>query len=442
MFSTRHIAAAGLTIALCPAVVAAQSGIPCEEYSASSAVFVGTAGERVKRVVQLPYHQPLEMLLTPIAVEQTYHGKTTRVMYITPAGVERYARPGERYLVYGRSYSVPDIVMASPGIGLKELGKAAEDLAFLASLPPGSSSAGTIYGEVLQREQIYGKTSTTRVPLARVPLRIFNDTHATEASTDENGRFTASGLPAGRYEIVPRFPPGLIVLDPSSKIAAVVGDGGCASVKIEGVYNGSVTGILRGPNGDPLRASVDLMPMDVEPDKHTGQITGTSSVGTNDKGEFVFTGRAPGRYYLGVSLYKAPNPNGPSYPRTYYPGTVDRAAAIPVVVEQGRTGEAYDFSIPFILQKGELEYVVDTQHAGALKFCFVQLEDLFSQWTSHAVKPGLTYRAAIVDGQRYEVHVHLEYPGGHLESEPFVFTATTGKLSVTLRPDAPRTLHR
>jgi hypothetical protein len=182
--------------------------------------------------------------------------------------------------------------------------------------------------------------------------------------------------------------------------------------------------------------------MDVEPEPRTGQITGTSSVWTNENGEFEFTGRAPGRYYLGVSLYNAPNPNGPSYPRTYYPGTTDRAAAIPVIVELGRPSGLLDLYVPPVLPKGKLEYVVETPRSGTLKFCFIQLEDLFSRWSSHEVQPGVTYRSAVVDGQRYQVHVHLEFPGGHLESEPFVFTATTGKTTVTLRPDAPRDLHR
>jgi len=35
---------------------------------------------------------------------------------------------------------------------------------------------------------------------------------------------------------------------------------------------------------------------------------------------------------------------------------------MPVIVEQGRAREAFDFSIPFVLPKGELEYTVETQH--------------------------------------------------------------------------------
>jgi hypothetical protein len=245
------------------------------------------------------------------------------------------------------------------------------------------------------------------------------------------------------YELTPQFPEGLVVWDSTSRIHALLRDGGCASVKIEAVFNGRVHGVLRGPDGRPLQdTSVDLMPMDVQPEPHTGQIAGTGSVSTNDKGEFEFAGRPAGRYYLGVSLYNAPNPNGPSYPRTYYPGTTDRTAAIPVIVEQGRAGQTFDFSVPTILAKGELVYVVETGYSGTLKFCFVQLEDLFSRWSSYDVKPGMKYRLPVVDGQRYQVHVHLNFPGGHLESEPFVFTATTGETTITLRPDAPRELHR
>jgi hypothetical protein len=441
MFRTRCAPAVCLAAALVSSS-AAQSSVPCEEYSRSAAVFIGTAGAPVKRVVHLPDHPPLQMTLTPIEVEQAYLGVTTRVVYVMPLGVPTYATPGDRYLVYGRPYHPPDIVMASPGVGMKAIGKAAGDVAFLESLTPGSSRS-TILGEVAQKELVYGGTSNARVPLAGVPVRIFSETHATEATTDSKGRFTASGLAPGRYQLVAQLPSNLVVVDPTSRIEAVVTEGGCASVKIEAVFNGRVTGVLRGPDGRLLRsASVDLMPMDVEPEPRTGQIRGTSSVSTNENGEFEFTGRAPGRYYLGVSLYNAPNPSGPSYPRTYYPGTIDRAAAVPVIVERGRASEAFDFSIPFVLPKGQLEYVVETERRGALKLCFIQLEDLFKRWSSHGVKPGVTYRSAVVDGQRYEVHVHLEFPGGHLESEPFVFTATSGKTSVRLQPDAPRDLHR
>lgn len=424
-------------------MAAGQSDVPCESYSQSGAVFVGTAGAVVKRVVQLANHPPIEMKLTPVEVEHAYLGVTTSVMYITPLGVETYATPGRKYLVYGRSYDPPDIVMASPNVNMKEIEKAAADLAWLESLTPGSTE-GVITGMIEQKERVYGgSTLKLQGPLANVTVKIFNSTYAADAVTDAQGRFIASGFPAGMYELTPELPEGLVVLDSTARISALLRDRGCASVKIEAVFNGPVRGVLRGPDGRPLQTThVDLMPMDVEPEPHTGYIMGTGSVTTNDKGEFEFTGRPPGRYYLGVSLYNAPNPQGPSYPRTYYPGTTNRAAAVPVIIEPGRATPVFDFSVPTILAKGEVVYVVETAYGGALKVCLIELEDLFSRWTSYDVKRGVKYRRPVVDGQRYQVHVHLNFPGGHLESEPFVFTATTGETIVTLRPDAPRELHR
>jgi hypothetical protein len=83
MFSTRRVLAACLSGVLLPSAVAAQPKVPCEQYSRSAAVFVGIAGAPVKRVVQLPYHPPLEMTLTPIEVERAYLGVTTRIVYVT-----------------------------------------------------------------------------------------------------------------------------------------------------------------------------------------------------------------------------------------------------------------------------------------------------------------------------------------------------------------------
>jgi hypothetical protein len=435
--------AIGLAALLLPSMAAGQSDAPCESYSQSGAVFVGTAGAVVKRIVQLSDHPPIEMKLTPVEVEQAYLGVTTPVMYITPLGVETYATPGRKYLVFGRSYHPPDIVMASPNVNMKEIEKAAADLAWLESLTPGSTE-GVITGTIEQKERVYGSsTAKLQGPIANVTVRIFNNTYAVDAITDTQGRFIASGLPAGAYELTPQLPEGLVVLDSTARISALLRDRGCASVKIEAVFNGLVRGVLRAPDGRPLPTTlVDLMPMDVQPEPHTGQIMGTGSVITNDKGEFEFTGRPPGRYYLGVSLYNAPNPQGPSYPRTYYPGTTDRTAAVPVIIQQGRASQTFDFSVPMILPKGELVYIVETAYGGALKFCFIELEDLFSRWTSYDVRRGVKYRLPVADGQRYQIHVHLNFPGGHLESEPFVFTATTGETVVTLRPDAPRDLHR
>ena len=87
-------------------------------------------------------------------VERAFRGVTTEVVWLTPLGVEARPAPGERYLVYGRSYRPFDIVMASPGHGAIAIERAAEHLSFLASLPP-QASTGIISGVVQLKDRQY-----------------------------------------------------------------------------------------------------------------------------------------------------------------------------------------------------------------------------------------------------------------------------------------------
>jgi hypothetical protein len=206
-------------------------------------------------------------------------------------------------------------------------------------------------------------------------------------------------------------------------------------------FNGRVNGTLRGPNGDPLPfTSVNLVPADDERDPRTG-VADSSSVATDGNGQFEFTGRTPGRYLLGVGLLNGPNPAGLSYPRTYYPGTVDPAQAEPVVVEAGSSDKRHDFVVPYELHKGELEVTTEQSRPGRLKLCVVPLERAVRSWSSYDVQPDVPFRVPVVEGERYEVHAHLEYRGGHLESEHHELTATTGKTAVRLRPSVAQELH-
>jgi hypothetical protein len=414
--------------------------VPCESYSDSAAVFIAVASAPVDRWVQLPDHPPLQMKLTPMTVERAYVGVKTPVMYLMPLGTDHRPTPGRRYLVYGRHYHPPDIVMASPPSSAKEIAAAAADIAFLETLMPGVTG-GTISGVVRLKDRTYDGNTRDVTPLDRVVVRIFTAKYATEAVTDSDGQFSVT-VPAGTYELKPDLPEGVVTWDSTSEIQTSVADSGCSVVTIDTQFNGRVRGALRGPDGRPLTGtSVDLVPMDIERDRETGHVKGMGSVSTNAKGEFEFAGRPPGRYYLGVGLYNGPNANGPSYPRTYYPGTTDEQSAIPVIVERGRVTEGHDFSIPMLLEKGEVEVVVESGHAGELTMCYRQLPQRSSQ-SRYRMRAGVALRMPVVDGQQYEVHAHLDFPGGHLESEPFIVTGTTGKTIVKLRPDAPRNLHQ
>lgn len=417
--------------------------LPCEAFSQSAAVFVGVAGTPVARVVDLSNQPPFALKVTPMLVERAYLGVTDATIFVTASGIDEPFISGRRYLVYGRDYSGRSgIVMASPGIGAKDIDKAANDLAFLEALPQGVVG-GAVVGIVQQKERTYAGADSIRAPLGGITVELVGENFRAEVVSDAHGRFVAGGLPAGRYELIPQLPRELTTWDSTSRITVVVRDGGCATKTIDAVANGVIRGILRGPDGHPLTStSVDLVPMDNRPDRVSGQIRGTGSVSTNERGEFEFTGRPAGRYYLGVSLYNAPNPFGPSYPRSYYPGTTNRDDAVPVIVDHGGTPASFDFSVPYILGKGEVAITVEAAGViGEATVCFVELDDLVSRRRSFGVTPGVVMAMPVVDGSRYHVHAHSRNPGGHLESAAYEFTATTETHHVTLRPDRTGTSH-
>lgn len=414
---------------------------PCEAWSGSEAVFVGVASAPVTRRVTLPEHPPIPMKLSPVTVEHAYKGVTTPVVYVTPLGIEQWLTPGERYLVYGRHYHAPPhIVMASPGIGATPVGRASADLAFLDAMSS-YARGGTLSGVVRLKDVGAEAAAGSLTPLEGIKVTIGGDDVLAEAITGGDGRFAVT-LPAGSYRVTTELPPDLVAWTGSMPIEATIAEGGCARLELDTRFNGRVRGVLRGPDGNPLTTtSVDLVPADIAPDS-TGHIRGMGSVSTNADGEFEFSGRPSGRYLLGVNLYNAPNPWAPSYPRTYYPGTTERDAAEIVVVERGVASEGFDFAVPPELPKGEVAVRVVASRPGALTYCFVELEDLVRRRITVPVEPGSPHRQPVVASLRYEIHAHLAYPGGHLESAPVVFTATTDRVTVTLTPDRPRSLHR
>jgi hypothetical protein len=241
-----------LSLAAATQHVSAGNLEPCQEYSQSEAVFVGVARAPIKQWVRLPDNPTVEMTLTPIEVERAYRDVSTPVIYVIPLGIPTRLTPGVRYLVYGRHYRPPDIVMASPGMGAKEVGQAASDLAFLDGVAPGARG-GTISGVVQERSVSYSfAADDPRAPLGGIVVRIENEQYSTEAITDAGGNFVASGMPAGLYKLKPQLPDGCIVRDPDRfDRGGRKTHGGC-DAQIDVHPNGRVRGILRDPDGRPL----------------------------------------------------------------------------------------------------------------------------------------------------------------------------------------------
>ena len=177
---------------------------------------------------------------------------------------------------------------------------------------------------------------------------------AGRATTDEEGRYTVAGLPAGQYRVSP-FAPAFYVEEwsgggwpPGTSVNVSAGE------TIEGVNfsltrGGVITGRVLDADGRPLVGQrVMVTPADSSPPRPLGPQILTHNT-TDDRGVYRLFGLPPGRYHVSTGeggqqqQYTAfPGPQR-VFTRTFHPNAAEAAEA--TVVELTAGGEATDVDI-------------------------------------------------------------------------------------------------
>jgi hypothetical protein len=214
-------------------------------------------------------------------------------------------------------------------------------------------------GEPLSGVQVVITGSTADLPFSIISPA---PTPSFSSVTDSRGHFAITGIPPGRYHVMP-VRTGFVFLSgrqptrkPGAWVQAVVGK--VENVALKMVREGVISGRVGTPNNAPLPAggSATLLRY-----VHTrsGQkaldwVPGItydgpgSFVKINDNGEFRFYGLPPGDYYVGIS-------NGPG--RVFYPGTTQERQAAPIHLAAG--------------EHFRLEQIVLSQSQAQVRFRFV-----------------------------------------------------------------------
>ncbi|HEX6463145.1 MAG TPA: carboxypeptidase-like regulatory domain-containing protein [Vicinamibacterales bacterium] len=237
------------------------------------------------------------------------------------SGIETYLTAREQYLVYGRDYGFPNIVMSAPEYGTKLLRDATRDLEFLDGMP-GNARGVSVNGVLEVDESDTAHIGSDVRPLPNIAVRLSSATFTAAAFTAGDGQFALDGMPPGIYTAQPQLPNDLALTDTLTPIVSITSAGGCASLPLRAVPNGRIKGVLKNLVGAPLSGvSVALMPEELaadEPDRYF------QSVRVDADGRFEFAHVRPGRYILGRLSFTL---NGQHVAAVYYPGVATRNGA-------------------------------------------------------------------------------------------------------------------
>ena len=190
------------------------------------------------------------------------------------------------------------------------------------------------------------------------------------ATTDDQGRFTISGLPAANYSIV-ATKSGFVDAALGQRRAlrfgtpVTIADGQqLGNIEIKLSRGGVITGRIADEDGEPLaRALVSVMRYQYI--RGERQLTPAGVDQTDDRGQYRIYGLSPGEYYVsattGVAMEQALRnvlemSNAPQvdaaqnvgYAPTYYPGVMSPAEAMRMKVTAGQEVSNIDFQVQLV----------------------------------------------------------------------------------------------
>jgi hypothetical protein len=173
-----------------------------------------------------------------------------------------------------------------------------------------------------------------------------------KATTDQDGNYRITDVPAGTYEIAPVAPAFVISEGNNLRSQMVLINEGenVEGIDFELVRGGVITGKITDADGHPvIEERVNLVP--VEQGSQRGPVYSVStSFQTDDRGIYRMFGIRPGRYKIFIgegegSFYRTIGRGGAALPTTYYPDATDAAKAKVVEIDEGTEANNIDIAI-------------------------------------------------------------------------------------------------
>ena len=300
------------------------------------------------------YPPPYDLTFIPIQVEQAFRGVKESTVMLLDRRLPIRLEPDQRYLIVGYRPKnsiippLPDFAHLShlsdyvEALRVTPAASAQREVEFLAATRTGATILGTL------RRHTWGDGLAP--PISGVRVLVSSGGEVVEATTKDDGTFAVSGVPAGRIEIRPVLPEDLTLFNRSASTTNLR-EGECRQVLLTAALNGRVRGRIVGPPRRSMKGvtvvlySINLTDFLLNPSvdrvsAHAPRL----EVAAAEDGSFEVFGAPPGTYLLIAWVRKVVDGKKTTI-TTFYPGTPERAAAVPVTIGNATLHEGFDFVV-------------------------------------------------------------------------------------------------
>lgn len=403
---------------------------PCQEYWQTEAIFSGTIIGSSSIEVNYDSDKTTQRLLR-VAIKQAFRGVDGgQIEVVTGWGGGDCGfefKLGETYLIYGSRSKADARLHTSICTRTRALADAADDLAFIGSLPT-ADTGSLIFGQVGKRNYFWKEGETYFKPVPDAELTVEGEGVRRELKADESGKFRVGGLAPGTYKVLLKLPEGLLrnayVKDEGATIVeneVTVAAHGCAETEFLLDSDSSVSGQVLDAAGQPV-ANLTLDLRSGVPTKNN--YNAFKRAKTDAEGRFQFKVVPPGEYLLGFRLLSQSGAEVMPYPRTYYPGVPSRAGARLVSVKEGATLDGIDVYMPSRLAEYSVDGLVvwsEGQPASGVNIYLSLMEegDMTANITLQADERG-QFTLKLYEGLQYKVSAYPQRDSGPAAQSPWL----------------------
>jgi protocatechuate 3,4-dioxygenase beta subunit len=174
----------------------------------------------------------------------------------------------------------------------------------------------------------------------------------TKATTDQEGNYRISDLPAGSYIVAPMAPAFVMsdVNNPNGQPVVITESETVEGIDFELVQGGVITGKVTDADGHPIvEEPINLVPINPR-NQYRPDYSYLSRILTDDQGVYRMFGVRPGQYKVSVSQESGNVPVGVgrghgAFQTTFYPGATDPAKAAVIEVDEGTEVTKIDITL-------------------------------------------------------------------------------------------------